>query len=181
MNTLLFRTALMCLLATGLAPAQDVFSHMDWDKLASKATEKTVVSLDGPALKLATQFLSESDKDQAKVRKIASDLTGIYVRAFEFEKAGEYNMADIELVLSRIKGPGWQRIVDVTEKSERAGVYVKTDGVKVQGLVVVAAEPKELTVVNIIGTIDPSQLKLLGGNFGIPKMELLMPPPAAKK
>ncbi len=180
MNRLFFRTAITFLLAAGLAPAQDIFSHMDWDKLAAKAKEKTLVALDGPALKLATQFLSETDKNQAKVRKIASDLTGIYVRAFEFEKEGEYNLADIELAVSKIKGPGWQRIVDVSEKNERAGVYVKTDGVKVQGLVVVAAEPKELAVVHVIGTIDPSQLKLLGGNFGIPKMELNMPP-AAKK
>jgi len=38
--------------------------------------------------------------------------------------------------------------------------------------VVIAAEPKELTVVSIIGSIKPEDLRDLGGNFGIPKMEI---------
>jgi hypothetical protein len=38
----------------------------------------------------------------------------------------------------------------------------------VAGLLVISAEPKELTVVNIIGQIDIENLSELGGNFGIP-------------
>jgi hypothetical protein len=41
----------------------------------------------------------------------------------------------------------------------------------VAGLVVVAAKPMEFTFVNIDGSIDPSQLAKLGGQFGIPKVE----------
>ena len=36
----------------------------------------------------------------------------------------------------------------------------------------VSAEPKELTIVSIVGEIDPEQLGELGGRFGIPKIEL---------
>ena len=42
------------------------------------------------------------------------------------------------------------------------------------GLAVIAAEPKELTFVHIDGTIDPDTLGKLGGQFGIPNVE--MPP-----
>jgi len=35
-------------------------------------------------------------------------------------------------------------------------------------LVVLSAEPKELTVVNIDGPIDPEQLSELSGHMGIP-------------
>ena len=37
---------------------------------------------------------------------------------------------------------------------------------------VIAAEPRELTVVNIVGTIDPAQLSDLGGRFHIPGLDL---------
>jgi hypothetical protein len=36
---------------------------------------------------------------------------------------------------------------------------------------VIAAEPRELTIVNIIGTLDPEKLADLGGEFGIPRLE----------
>jgi hypothetical protein len=39
-------------------------------------------------------------------------------------------------------------------------------------MVVIAAEPKELSFIDIVGSIDPEQLSLLGGQFGIPKMDL---------
>ena len=32
-------------------------------------------------------------------------------------------------------------------------------------------DPKQLTIVSIEGSIDPDQLKELGGHFGIPKIE----------
>ena len=38
------------------------------------------------------------------------------------------------------------------------------------GLVVLAFEPEELTVVNIVGVIDPAQVRELGGKLGIPSI-----------
>jgi len=40
------------------------------------------------------------------------------------------------------------------------------------GILVIAAEPKELTIVSIVGVIDPAQLAELGGQFGIPKLDV---------
>jgi hypothetical protein len=46
---------------------------------------------------------------------------------------------------------------------------------RIAGLVVIAAEAKELTIVNIVGPIDLDQLSRLGGQFGIPKVDLKGP------
>ena len=46
------------------------------------------------------------------------------------------------------------------------------EGEKMNGLSVIAAEPKSFTVVNIVGFIDIEKLRLLEGNFGIPKLEI---------
>jgi hypothetical protein len=38
--------------------------------------------------------------------------------------------------------------------------------------VIIASEPREFTVVNIVGSIDLQKLRRLEGRFGIPKLQL---------
>ena len=97
-------------------------------------------------------------------------LKGVYVKSFEFEKEGQYSEADLAALRSQLRAPDWSNIVDVKEKHESSAIWLKTDGKQTQGLVVLSAEPKELTFVQIIGVIDPSMLSELGGTMGIPKM-----------
>ena len=51
-------------------------------------------------------------------------------------------------------------------------VYILVDGGKAKSLAIIASEPREFTVVNIIGNIDLEQLHDLEGNFGVPKLEI---------
>lgn len=55
-------------------------------------------------------------------------------------------------------------MVNVEEKKsgETTNIYVMNEGGEAVGMAIVAAEPKELTVVNLVGPIDFSQL----GSFG---------------
>ena len=53
---------------------------------------------------------------------------------------------------------------------ENVEVYVRPNGDSVSGLVVLSAEPTELTIVNIVGPIDLDKLASLEGQFGIPRM-----------
>ena len=154
--------------------AQEFKIPASLDKLADKATEVVDVTLDSAMLQLASRFLSDKDADEARVKKLVAGLKGVYVKSFEFEKAGEYEESDVAALRSQLKGPGWARIVGVRSKKngDNADVFIGSDGGQVTGLVVISAEPKELTVVSIIGSIKPEDLRDLGGNFGIPKMEL---------
>ena len=125
--------------------------------------------------RLAAKFLSAGKPDEAQAKKLIAGLKSIYVKSFEFEKAGEYNVADVETVRAQFRGPGWSRVVGVQSKKngENAEVFLRLDkDGKIGGLGVVAAEPKELTIVSIVGAIDPEQLGDLSGRFGIPKIEL---------
>lgn len=140
------------------------------DKLAQRATESVDVTLDASMLQLASGFLSADDPDQARVKKLVAKLKGVYVRSFEFDREGQYSASDVEGVRASVKGPGWTRIVGVKSlKGENSEVYVKKDGNQFAGIVVIDAEPKELTVVDIDGPIDPEELSELGGHMGIPK------------
>jgi hypothetical protein len=149
--------------------AQGINIPRNLDKLAERATESVDVTLDASMLQLASEFLSKDNSDEVKVKKIVSKLKGVYVRSFEFDKEGQYSMSDVEAIRSQLRAPGWSRIVSVKSiKGENSEVYVKRDGNRVAGLVVLNAEPKELTVVNIDGPIDPEELSELSGHMGIP-------------
>jgi hypothetical protein len=167
------RYALLLLLTLGPLLAQDFKLPADLEHLAKKATEVVDVNLDGKLLEFAGKFLSTKDPDEARAKNIIAGLKGIYVRAFEFEKEGEYSPGDVEAVRKQLKTPSWSRIVGVINKKggENAEVYIKSEGDHVGGLVVVAAEPKELTIVQIVGRISLDDLSELGGHFGVPEVD----------
>jgi len=124
------------------------------DHLKAKAKESNEVDLDGPALDFAAKATTKGDEEKGKGKHILAGLKGVYVRNYEFEQPGQYTEGDVESVLKQIRSnPAWSRLVSVREKDERVEVHIMSQGAQVQGLVVVAAEPTEFTVVNIVGSI----------------------------
>jgi len=159
-------------IAAALAPlwAQEIKLPVNLDKLADKAEESTVVTLDKSMLQLIGRF----DKDDRDTRRLIAGLDGIYVRSFEFATEGDYSPADVEAVRSQIQSPPWSRLVGVRSKrhGDNVDVYFKDAGNgQLGGIVVIAAEPRELTIVNIVGTLDLDRLADLCGDFGIPRLE----------
>jgi hypothetical protein len=56
-----------------------------------------------------------------------------------------------------------------SKTKENVNIMADVRGEKIVGLVIIAAEPREFTVVNIVGDIDIDRLSKLEGEFGIPK------------
>jgi hypothetical protein len=167
------KAALFLILISAAAAQQpNGVLQFDWDKLAAKAVGKTDINLDGAMLQMGSGFLSQAGGDAAKLKQVVQGLKGVYVKTFEFDKEGQYSEADVNALRSQLRSPEWSTIVDSKEKHESSAIYMKSDGKQVQGLVIISAEPKELTVVQILGSIDPSMLSELGGKMGIPKMEM---------
>jgi hypothetical protein len=151
--------------------AQDIKIPLNLDRLAQRATDTVDVTLDASMLQLASRFLSKDDPDEARVKQLVSKLKGVYVRSFEFDKEGQYSKSDVEAIRLQLKAPDWTRIVGVNStKGEHSEIYLKKNGDQIAGLVVISAEPKELTIVHIDGAIDPEELSELGGHMGIPKL-----------
>ena len=150
------------------------------DYLAGKASETVDVNIDEHLMQLTAKFFSSSDPDEKEIKALVSGLKGIYVRSFEFEHEGEYSSADLESIRVQLHGPGWTKIVNYSSKKEGSvEVYLMTVGDQVSGLAVLAADPKELTIVNIIGPVDLNKLSKLEGQFGVP--DLGLEPPAKTK
>ncbi len=124
-------------------------------------------------LRWASKFLSAEDPDEARTAKMVSNLKGIYVRSYEFDHDGGYSRADLEELRTQMQRPEWNKIVGVRSETngENVDVFIKLENDKMAGIVVIAAEPHELTFVHIDGPIEIDQLADLGGEFGIPKLD----------
>jgi hypothetical protein len=146
------------------------------DRLSLVADQTVDVTVDQNVLKLARIFISKSKKpDEQKVAELISEIEGIYVKHFKFEKPGQYSMADVEAIRAQLQSPGWSRMANVRSKrnGQNLDVYTMINGNKVGGLAVLATEDTELTVVNIVGPIDLEKLSDLEGSFGIPGLEIV--------
>jgi hypothetical protein len=144
------------------------------DHLAARASETVDVSMDERLLQMTAKFFSDKDSDEAKVKEIITGLKGIYVKNFSFDNEGDYTQGDVEAIRSQLKGPGWTRFLQVHSRKdgENVEVYVLMPGSQIESLAILDFEPKELTVVNIVGPVDLDKLSQLEGQFGIPDMDL---------
>lgn len=160
------------MLAAFAAPAQTLKIPESFDKLAAKAKEVVDIKLDGNLLSLAAK--GQNGKYAHGKTNVTNEgkLKGGFVRSYEFEQEGEYSQADLEAVRSQLRGPGWSCMVNVrnNKKGETAQVcFHATDGTG-DGFAVVSAEPKSLTIVNLLGTGDLSELGALGDEFHVSDM-----------
>jgi len=151
------------------------------DALAAKASQTVDVNIDERLIQLTARFLSSKDRDEAKVKDLVNGLKGIYVKSFEFEAEGQYTEADLEGIRSQLRNTAWNKIVNVKSKKEgTVEVYLMQVGNQISGLAVLATDPKEITVVNIIGPVDLDKLTQLEGEFGIPELEIERSKPKRK-
>src|SRR5512140_2942583 len=162
------KTVLALIVLLLAAPLSAQRLNLDFPGLGDKAREVTDVTLDASMLKLAARFLGNNDPDERMARDVVKGLEGIYVRSYEFDKEGEYDRSVVDRVRSQL-GASWKKIVDVRSRNrESSEIYIDTRGDQPIGMLITAAEPRELTMVNIVGPIDLDKLSSLEGNFGVP-------------
>lgn len=166
----IFLTAACALLVPAAALAQAFTIPERIESLSAKAKESVNITLDGPLLQLAGQFLNSGNSDERAAKEIVSKLRGIHVRHFEFAREGEFSDADLDALRAQLRSPAWARVVDSREQGEHTQIFVRQENNTLGGLVILATERTELSIVSIDGQIDLKQLSTLGGKFGIPNV-----------
>jgi hypothetical protein len=137
-------------------------------ELAARAANVTEVTLGKNMLAFAAKFMDGKDKDDAAARQLIDGLDGIYVRSYEFDKEGEYSAEQVEQLRKYFETSDWSPMVRERERKtgETTDVMVKLVNGETHGMFILTVEPKELTVVLILGPIRLDQLgalKDLGG------------------
>ena len=146
------------------------------EALAQRASELIDVNLDQNLLRIIPRKIMVTDDDGKKkdIGPIVAGLKGVYVRSYAFNNAGEYTEANLAGVRAQLSSPGWARLVNIIKKKAddqmHVEVYMMTSTGSIDGIAILALEPKRLTLVNIVGNINLEMLSQLEGQFGIPEI-----------
>ena len=142
----------------------------DFSHLQSKAIESVDVSVGPFALWFAQQFAPERDDGGTEVKKILQGIEAVYIRSFEFAEDNAYSKSDIDLVRSQLRDQKWQPLAQIhsRKKDENVDIFIAIENDKPIGFAILASEPREFTIVNIVGTIDPQHIGKLQASLNLP-------------
>jgi hypothetical protein len=149
------------------------------DELKSKAKETEEQNLEGAELEsfLNTQLTALEaaarasrdakqaeksttlDKTVEQLRRVAPLLTGVYLRTYEFSKAGAYADADLEPVFRQVQREDWSHLLSTKDREDRIDVFLMSRGGQAVGMLLVVAEPDEIVVINVVGKAPLAEAK----------------------
>jgi hypothetical protein len=140
---------MFCLALSTPARAQGL--DINLDSLSVKAKEKAELTLEGSLLTQALQGAPD------KVTGAIANVSRVVVRHYEFDQTGQYSDTDLEAIRKQVAS--WSRILNVKEEHESTEIYMLSQEGKPSGFLLISAEPKELTVVHVVGSIDLATLR----------------------
>lgn len=145
----------------------------DMSRLSAGAVDVVDVSVDQALLGLAAAFMANGTDDR-ELKSLITSLKGIYVKSFTYGKDGAYDPAVLDGVRRQLSGGQWSRLMAAKSSADGSdtAIYLWRNGDKPGGLAVLSASAREVTLVNIIGSIDLEQLRSLQGKFGVPDLKM---------
>jgi hypothetical protein len=146
----------------------------DFRPLEAKAKDSVNITLGPWLLQSMGIFLDDKDPEDAAAKQLLSGIQSIQVRSFEFETDSAYSRADVDAVRRQLKAPGWTALVNVhdRDKGEDVEMYMLIQNEQTRGFALVATEPRQFTIINIVGSIKLSDLPKLQKQLHLGKLVL---------
>jgi hypothetical protein len=79
-------------------------------------------------------------------------------------------MDDIESVRAQLRSEQWKPLAEIRSRkdAENVDIFMSIENDTPTGFAIVVSEPREFTIVNIVGTIDIQHLAQLQAGLGLP-------------
>jgi Domain of unknown function (DUF4252) len=160
--------ALPLLMLPLLAAAQGPELNLpSFDDLQQKAVCSVNVTIGSFMLGLAGNLVDGHDKESAELKKTLLGLKSVQVRSYRFNSDFVYSKSDVDAVRSQLSGPGWNRLVQTRDrnKNEAVDVYLALDDHTIKGVAIIVSDPREFTIVNVVGSVAVDQINKLRQTF----------------
>jgi uncharacterized protein DUF4252 len=111
---------------------------------------------------------AEHDPEAAQMSEVLHGVKKVQVHNFSFRHDHVYSQTELDSLRSQLTSSEWHQMLQVRnqESHEDVDIYCAMDDKMITGLVILVAEPREFTLVNIAGEIDPNQIAALRQTFG---------------
>lgn len=133
------------------------------EKFEKGASEVSNVNLDSKMLGMVS-----GDKDG----DVAHKMNFVVVHSYKYDKPGMYNMEDVEAYRKKLTDGSWNCFIHTKDKDGTTDICTKGGENENHEMVILTAEPTELTFVHLSGKMPFDQLGKMGGSMGAP-----VPPP----
>ncbi len=137
--------------------------------LEDKAKESVDINLGPEQLQLLMGFSGDATEG---LKELGKSIERIQVRTFEFDQAGMYDAAQMDKLRESLKTGDFVSLISVKEKKGFTEIAMRKGGKGSRGFIILVAEPREVTVVNIVGDLDMNALAKLSGKLGIPNVQI---------
>ena len=155
------------------APESGRLTLPDFHALESQASESTVVTVGPWLLHFASHFADRNDPDGAVTRRVLANIKSITIHSYEFDHDFVYSQADVDAVRAQLRAPNWNRLAQVRSKDrDNVDVYVSMENDLTTGFAVISSEPRELTIVNVVGSISADDLQRLCAHLNVPGLRV---------
>ena len=138
------------------------------EKFAKGASDVTDVNLDpGMMTMLGTKNA---------VGQLAHRMNFIVVRSYTYDKPGMYRMEDFEAYRQKLLDGSWSCFIHVHESKSGESTDIcnrKSADKESNEIVIMTAEPMEVTFVHMKGRMSLDDLNKMGSNFGAPSGDSL--------
>lgn len=140
-----------------------------FDHLQSKAIDSVDITIGRGPLSIASALVSDGSDDGVATKALLRGIQSVSVRSYTFDTDNAYSMRDIDEVRQQFKSPHWVPLAQVHSSKDKSDVdiYMSMDGDQLNGMALVATEPREFTILNIVGKIDPKNLGYIEKRFGL--------------
>jgi hypothetical protein len=158
-------TFIILMLFAATASAQQV-DLKSLDKYMEKAAKKTEINMDESMVKSAAGFLDDKKTEEGLAKKTSENLKGFYLRSYEFNQKGVFKLEDLKPILDQLKAPTWTSFLRSVEDGEQTEIWMhRNANGEADGILLIAAESDEITVINAVGTARLQDLAVLGDKF----------------
>ncbi len=129
------------------------------EKFAKGASDVTEINLD-------PKMMGMIPGGKGGVGDLAKKMRFMVIHTYEYPKAGMYNDEDVEAYRRKLQDGSWSCSIHVKDKSGTTDICSRTapdhEGSE---MVILAAEPKELTFIHMSGNVSLDDLSKMGGEM----------------
>lgn len=137
------------------------------EKFAKGASDVSEINLDPGMMGMVGKG---SDSGMAHKMKF------MVIHSYTYDKPGMYSMDDVEVYRKKLTDGTWNCAIHVRDKDGTTDICTRqSSDHESSEMVILAAEPKELTFIHMSGKMSLDELGKMGGRMGVNKSSSLVP------